>query len=216
MATNDALLQFTHDALAHGASRQDLDDALTRAGWQRSQVRAVLGAYADVSFPVPVPAPRRSVSAKEAFQYLLLFATLYLVAYHAGSVAFLWIDRLFPDSAVDAVRRGFNPVSAMRWSVASLVVATPVFLWISAIARRDRRRDPAAQFGAVRRWLTYLTLFVAALVLIGDATVLLYTWLNGEMTLRFVLKAATLAAIGAIVFAYYLRDVRIDEQTAAT
>ena len=210
MATNDLLLQFTHDALARGTSREELSDVLARAGWQRSQVRAVLGAYAEVPFAVPVPAPRRSVSARETFQYLLLFSTLYLVAYHVGSLIFLWIDRVWPDPAIEALRHRFDIASAMRWSVASLVVTTPVFLWISAVTRRDIRRDPNARQSAVRRWLTYLTLFIAAVLLIGDFTTLVYYLIGGETTLHFVLKAATLGAIAGTIFGCYLRDVRAD------
>jgi len=62
----------------------------------------------------------------------------------------------------------------------------------------------------VRRWLTYLTLFVAAVLLIGDFTTLVYYLLGGETTLHFVLKAATLGAIAGTIFGYYVRDVRAD------
>ena len=38
--------------------------------------------------PVPVPRPRPYLSPREAFLYLLMFATLYLSAWHLGSLVF--------------------------------------------------------------------------------------------------------------------------------
>jgi len=63
----------------------------------------------------------------------------------------------------------------------------------------------------VRRWLTYLTLFVAALVLIGDFMAVVRGLLSGELVPRFLLKAAVVAAISGIVFRHYLDDLRRDE-----
>ena len=64
----------------------------------------------------------------------------------------------------------------------------------------------------MRRWLTYLTLAIAAGVLIGDSTNLVYSLLGGEVTARFLLKALTIGSISGTVFVYYLRDLRRDEK----
>src|SRR5438132_4874360 len=39
------------------------------------------------------------------------------------------------------------------------------------------------------KWLIYLTLFVAALIIIGDLVSLIYNFLGGDVTIKFVLKA---------------------------
>ena len=67
---------------------------------------------------------------------------------------------------------------------------------------------------AVRRWLTYLTLFVAAAVLVGDMIALVYNLLGGELTLRFVLKVLVAAVIAGTIFGYYLMDLRREEKEA--
>ena len=95
-ATQD-LDQFVRDALLRGCSRQGIEQALLDAGWAPEQVSGALAAYADVVFAVPVPRPRAYLSAREAFFYLVLFTTLYLSAYHLGSLLFELIDRHFPD-----------------------------------------------------------------------------------------------------------------------
>lgn len=212
MAVSDELVAFVREALSRGHSRTEIEAVLQTAGWSGEQVRAALGAFAPVDFQVPVPRPRASLSAREAFLYLLLFTTLYTVAFNVGSLLFDFINRAFPDaSAPDAdlaVRTG------MRFATAALIVAGPVFLYVSSLTNRATTLDPAARLSPVRRWLTYLTLFVAACVLIGDVTTLIYSVLGGELTTRFVLKVLVVGAIAATVFWYYLWDLRADETAA--
>jgi hypothetical protein len=64
----------------------------------------------------------------------------------------------------------------------------------------------------VRRWLTYLTLFVAAVVLIVDLITLVDNVLGGEVTVRFVLKVLVAGLIAGTIFGYYLWDLRRDER----
>ena len=201
---------FVRDALLHGASRESIESVLTHAGWTPEQMRDALGAYAEVDFPVPVPKPRPYLSPREAFLYLVLFSTLYLSAYHVGSLLFEFINRAFPD-ATDPVYAG-GVAQSMRWSVASLLIAFPVFLFVARHLGKDVARNPVKRLSAVRRWLTYLTLFVAATVLIGDLITLVYNLLGGALSTRFVLKALVVGVIAGTIFGYYLRDLRHEEQ----
>jgi hypothetical protein len=180
---------------------------LLEAGWSREQVSA---AFSTIEFPVPVPRPRPYLSAREAFIYLLLFTTLYIVAFNVGNVLFQLINRAFPDPA-DPPQAAYIRES-IRWSVSSLIVAFPIFLYISYVVGRSIQRDPTKRASSVRRWLTYLTLFVAACVLIGDFMSLVYNLLGGELTTRFLLKAVTVGTIAGTVFGYYLWDLRLEEK----
>ena len=69
---------FVREALLRGLARPDVEQAMLQAGWTTDQARDAMGAFAEVPFPVAVPRPRPSLSAAEAFEYLLLFMTLYL------------------------------------------------------------------------------------------------------------------------------------------
>jgi uncharacterized protein DUF5671 len=173
-------------------------------------VATALAAFAPVDYPVPVPRPQPSLSAREAFTYLLLFTSLYIVAFNLGRLLFDLINQAFPDPAVS--RRDIFVRESMRWSVASLIVALPVFLYMSRVSARSMHRDSTKRLSPVRRWLTYVTLFVAACVLIGDSVSLVYNFLGGEITVRFVLKSLTVAIIAGTAFWYYLSDLRADEK----
>lgn len=211
-SSSQELDSFVREALLRGQSRAAIGEALAAAGWSQEQTRGVLDGYAEVDFPVPVPKPRASMSAREAFQYLVLFATLYFSAFHLGSLLFDLINRVLPDPAFAA--RYLDPDDSMRFSVAALIIAFPVFLWMAHSISRDIARNPIKRLSPVRRWLTYLTLFVAACILIGDLTALLYSVLGGEATLRFFFKAIVVALISGAVLLYYLHDLRREEVTA--
>jgi len=212
MAAGDELLDFVRDALGRGVPRAQIEDALRKGGWTTDQVRGALTAFAEIDFPIPVPRARPYLSAREAFMYLVLFGTLYVSAYSLGSLVFDLINTSFPDPADASFRRSPEYVrESMRWSVSALIVAFPVFLYISWLTGRAISRDPIKRASKVRRWLTYWTLFVASCALIGDFTTLVFNVLGGELTVRFLLKVATVALIAGTAFTYYLRDLRQDE-----
>lgn len=216
MAVNDELMTFVKEGLARGVPRAEIEQALGRAGWGAAEVRVALGSFADVAFPIPVPRPRPYVSARDAFLYLVLFSTLYTVAFNFGSLMFDLINQWVPDPAAPESRMPAEYLAqAIRWSVSTLIVATPVFLWVSALVGREIKRDPVKRQSKVRRWLTYLTLFVAACVLVGDVTALVYNLLGGELTTRFLLKALVVASIVGTIFLYYLTDLRGDSEGGA-
>lgn len=204
---------FVRDALAQGASKDEIAAALAAAAWPAEQVRSALDAYADVPFRVPVPRPQPYLSAREAFLYLVLFASLYVAAWNLGSLLFDLINHAFPDPADPpyAVQR---LGASIRWATASVIIAFPVFLFVARHLARELARNPVKRLSAVRRWLTYLTLFLAAVVLVGDMITLVYNVLGGELTVRFGLKVLVAAAIAGSIFGWYLVDLRREEREA--
>jgi hypothetical protein len=211
MAINDELLQFVKDALAHGTPRDAIRDTLLEAGWREDQVESALASYAPSDFPIPVPVPKPYLSAREAFMYLVLFTTLYLTTFNLGRLIFQFANLAFPDPAA-LYNTAQSARDAIRFSVASLVIAFPIFLYLSLLIGRSIKRDPSKRGSKVRKWLTYMTLFVAAAVIIGDLTALVYSFLGGELSLRFALKVLTVAVIAGGIFGYYLWDLRQEER----
>ncbi|WP_133478891.1 DUF5671 domain-containing protein [Cognatilysobacter segetis] len=204
---------FVRESLTRGQSRQAIGEALAAAGWTPEQTRGVLDRYADVPFPVPVPVPRASTSAREAFAYLVLFATLYFASWNLGSLLFDLIDRTWPDVASNDYVFASSD-SSIRWAAAAILIAFPVFAFVARRVSLDVARYPIKRLSPVRRWLTYVTLFLAATVLIGDMTTLVYKVLGGETTTRFLLKVAVAALIAGGIFGYYLHDLRREEDAA--
>jgi hypothetical protein len=216
MAVNEQLDAFVKRGLEQRLDRPRIEQALLQAGWPPEQVRQALAAYLDVDFPIPVPRPLPTASTRDAFMYIVVLATMVLCAYQFGALVFAIIDRLVPDP-MDARRYADAQNSgAIRWSVSTLIVAFPVFVVMSRLVDRAARHDPTKRASRIRRRLTYILLFIASCVLIGDLTTLVYYFLGGEVTLRFFLKILTVAAIAGAVFLHYLWDPRAAEAEPET
>ena len=211
MAVSQELIDFVKDGLHRGIPRAELERALLAAGWNKEQVRGAIGSFAEVEFAIPVPRPRPYVTARDAFMYVVMFTALYVSAYYLGSLLFDLVNRAFPDPTERPEMYEYR-YAAIRWSVASLIVAFPVFLYVAWLNARAIRQDPTKRASRIRRQLTYLTLFIASCALIGDGTTLIYNFLGGELTIRFALKVAIVAIIAGTTFGYYLRELRADER----
>jgi hypothetical protein len=202
---------FVRECLARGIPRATIREKLRAAGWAAEEIEAALAEYAEVEFEIPVPRRRAYLSARETFFYLVLFATLYTSAINAGQILFLLIERLLPDPlwGPDAA---LERAAMARGATAGLVIAFPAFLLVSRTISGMLAREPVKRGSRIRKWLTYLTLFVAAMVLVGNLIVLVTGLLSGEVTPRFALKVLVVFVIAGTVFAHYAGDLRREEQ----
>ncbi|KAA8608679.1 hypothetical protein AL036_06125 [Salipiger aestuarii] len=203
MADTDRLNAFVRDALAAGRSRDDIRAALTRAGWTAPEADTALAGWTDCTRSGPVPRPLRSRAAQDAVFYALLFIAFGVVAGNVLSLGIGQINIWLPDIGPSS-----GGPRALRWSMAALIVFAPVFWWLDRSDRRALARAPARRHGAVRRWLSSLALLVASVALLVDALVLIYAFLDGQMTARFAARAALIAALAAIVIAYFRQSAR--------
>ncbi|HEY7729163.1 MAG TPA: DUF5671 domain-containing protein [Candidatus Eisenbacteria bacterium] len=208
------LREFVRDALAHGMPRGEIREKLLAAGWRPEEVETALGSFAEIESPVPVPRRRPYLSAREAFFYLVLFVTLYLTAINVGSVLFQLVNRAIPEVAGGASAWDRFSTEAARGAVAGILTAFPIFLFMSRLIGGAVARDPEKRASKIRKWLTYVTLFVSACVIIGDLTFLVTRVLSGELVLRVGLKVLVVFLIAGVIFTHYLSDLRREEERA--
>lgn len=144
-------------------------------------------------------------SPRDVFLHLLAIITLYIAAVSFGALLFQYVDHFFPD-ILNAPYGSISP--AIRWAIASLIIVFPVYIWISWFLGRDQIAHPEKRELRVRRWLLYFTLFLAAIVIIIDLVTLIYNFLGGDLTVRFLLKIVAVLFIAAAIFGYYLWGLR--------
>ena len=206
---NEDLKTFVKEALSQGQPRKTIKGVLAEAGWKEDEVSAALSNYADVEFSVPVPQRKPYLSAKEAFIYLVLFVCLYISAFFFGSMMFEFIEGWFPD-VLETWRQ--SSTETIRMSISSLIIAFPLYLWLTSVMAKAIKRDPDKRSSKIRKWLTYVTLFVAAIFIIVDLITLVFNLLGGDMTIQFLLKILTVLLIAGLIFGYYLWDLKKDEK----
>lgn len=149
------------------------------------------------------------MTPKDFFLYLGIAASLYVSAGSLLALLFAVINLKFPDTALDyGYYYGPTALEALRFPLSALLVAFPVFLFLSWYVRKEIQRDLNKLQLWVRRWFVWFTLFVAGATLAGDVIALLNTFLGGELTTRFVLKMFAVLVVAGAVFAYYFYDLR--------
>lgn len=201
MARTDELNDFVRSGLASGRSGDELAAALAQAGWSGREIKAGLAAWLPAAPGLPpVPRPRPYVSARESLVYGLLFLLLGLICWHVIMLGFAIIEILLPGFEQ---RHYAPPASSMRWNIATLIPAVPLFLFLNRRVMRLSAGDAAHKRSLVRKWFASVTLLVASLTLLGDLVAVIYSLLNGDLTPRFAAKAALVAIMAGLVFAYY-------------
>lgn len=148
-------------------------------------------------------------SPKDVFLHLLSIVALYTSGIAFLVLIFQYVNVLFPDSVAGSDFYSLqSSYAAIRWSISSLIIVFPVYILSAWFLNKSYNKTPAKKKLWIRKWLVYFTLFAAALIIIGDLVTLSNNLLNGELTLRFLLKVLSVFFVAGNVFFYYLWELR--------
>jgi len=146
-------------------------------------------------------------SAKDFFLHLGAIAALYTVTISFLNLIFKVINAAFPE--VNQSIYAWGAGSEISMPVATLIIVFPIFIVLSYLVYKIYAIEPAKKELAIRKWLTYVTLFVAGLLLAGDLVTVLSKFLDGQdLTAAFLLKALAVLLVAGAIFAHYLQDIR--------
>lgn len=143
-------------------------------------------------------------NAKFAFFYMLSLVALVFTAISTGMIIFQIINKTMSD----LVNSGMYSSGALKFAISAIIIAAPIYyitMWRINKSLRLGQMNPQS---GIRRWLTYLILFVVSVVVIGWLIATVNSFLDGQMTWKFILKFLTVLAISAIIFTYYLYDIK--------
>ena len=158
-------------------------------------------------------APKRNLP-RDVFLHLFAIVGLYWSAISFITLCWQYINHFFPDPLT--IRYGnFSSPGAIRFAVASLIIIFPLFILASWQLNKIYRREAGVRDSRIRKWLIYFTLFAAALIVMGDLVSVIYNFLGGDITIRFILKALSVMVVAGVVFGYYLNDVRRAEPSTS-
>jgi hypothetical protein len=147
---------------------------------------------------------------RDTFLYLASLILLIASVLSFGFLVFGIINIYFPDILhyynvpVDSlyVKQGLiQPLSV-------LIIVFPLFLFVARFLRKDVVNFPEKREMKIRKWLLYLTLFMAVLAMVIDLVAVFRGFLSGELTTRFLLKALTVLFIASVSFYYYITELK--------
>jgi hypothetical protein len=149
---------------------------------------------------------KKNNSAKFAFLYMLSLVSLAFISINVGQIIFQLINKYI----VDVLAQNNTAFSSeiLTFAIASIVVATPTYYFTNKFIYQSLYKGELDKESGVRKWLTYLIIFIAFLVMIGSLIALLVSYLKGAITNQIILKSLSTLAISGIVFSFYFYDIR--------
>jgi hypothetical protein len=206
LSSEAELTAFLGAAKENGISDEFVVALLRQNGWPERRIyRAYSTFYAD---KLGLPLPKRyqaAENARDAFYYLLNFITLGFWTVALGQIFYRLIAYWLPDPAASPYYGSVR--DDIAWQAAAVIVAFPVFLYVHTLIQWELRARTDLYDSGIRRWLTYLALVIAAIVVLCDAAWVIEALIRGELTLRFILESLVLLVLGGGVFLYYLRTM---------
>lgn len=145
-------------------------------------------------------------NAKFAFWYLLSLVALIFMALSTGQVIFQIINKHIADFTT-GYAYSFDS-SILKFAISSLIISIPLYFITARQIEMSLEKKELDREAGVRRWLTYLILFVSSVVIVVWLIITINNFLGGELTSKFLLKTLTVLVISGLVFSYYLYDIR--------
>ncbi len=143
--------------------------------------------------------------AKVFFLQLGIIVALYTAIVSFITFGFNVINYIFPDRQAYA----YDPYStSLRFSISILIVVFPVLIYLSRLMWKMLRENVSGRDLLIRKWLSYLTLFLTGAAIIVDLIALVNTFLNGEINDRFISKVTLVLIVAFGVFWYTIRDLK--------
>lgn len=145
---------------------------------------------------------------------LQLGSLVTLYASISGLIVLLFgiITIQYPDVASQGYWEYESAASSIRFSIALLVVSFPAYVILTRLVNNIRRNEDGTYL-KLTKWLIYLSLLVGGALILGDLVMVINNFLNGELTIRFILKAFAFFVVVGSAFLYYLFDARGHWQT---
>ncbi len=147
--------------------------------------------------------------AKYAFFYVISLISLIALATAVGSILFQIINKNVVD--VLGELRGSYSSSSLRFALASIIISAPVYYYVAYLINKSLFKGELEKESEIRKWLSYLILLISFVVMSGWFVGIVFNFLDGELTLKFILKALVAVGITATIFSYYFYDLKRTE-----
>lgn len=151
--------------------------------------------------------PQTKTSAKDFFLNLGAIVALYTIVVSLLNLLFTVINKAYPQITTNY----YSIVSSqsISWPVAMLIIFFPIFILLMWLLERGYVAEPEKRHLPVKKWLTYITLFIAGLTLAIDLVTILYYFIDGqELTMAFIMKILVVFIVVLCVFLYYISEIR--------
>lgn len=147
--------------------------------------------------------------AKFAFFYTLSLVALVFMSLSTGMIIFQIINKNIVD--VLDIYSGRYSSGALKFAISALIISAPIYYIAVGQINKNLFSGKLDKDSGVRKWLSYFILLVSSLTMLGWLVGIIFNFLDGELTIKFILKALTAILIATAVFSYYFYDIKREE-----
>lgn len=210
----DELSQYVAGRVRAGAHKAAILEELISLGWTEDEAaNAFRSGIIQLGAPLPSEGSRPKNATQAATVDIVInffsFILLGIVATALGTLFFQVINLSFPDPLTFDTASSFSTAtSAVHYSIAALLIGFPLYYFALRLWFQKFREDEGRTESKLSKWLTYLVLLVTAVTIVGDLITTVFTLLQGEITIRFLLKALTILFVAGAIFGFYYLERR--------
>lgn len=211
---NNTLVEYVAGRIRVGVTKVVIEEELRAVGWSEEETEdAYRAGLVSCGIPVPSEQNRATLSRKSSTVDIIInffsFILLSIIATALGILLFGVVNKLFPD-VLDAMNlyTEASTSSSIHYAISALIIGFPLYYFSMRLWFRTFREDEGRTESKLSQWLTYLVLLITAVTIVGDLITVVFTLLQGEITVRFFLKALIILVIAGIVFGFYYLERR--------
>lgn len=148
-------------------------------------------------------------SAFFAFLYVLSLIALAFTAISSGIILFQIINKYIPEAAeIASSYRSCFDSDALKFAIAAIIAASPIYYITVSKINKHVLSGELKKDSQIRKWLTYLIILISFIVIIGNLIAVIYNFLDGALTAKFILEAVSMLVIAGTILSYYFYDIK--------
>jgi len=152
---------------------------------------------------------KQKLSVGYAFLSLGVLISLIVSVTSFLNLAFEILNKKFPDVLNGIYQYGYNSLQfeAARTFLSMLVIMFPTFLILAYFWKKKEKNGLGQYDEVIRKWLSYIIIFLSILIVVIDLIVLVRYFVSGEITFRFILKVLIAISGAKMVLLYFTPEV---------
>lgn len=208
---------FISAARLRNATDEEIVKILLDQGWSLDVIQINLGSPSSINGltpPKPNPTEQEGLGMWDAFQHVLMFISLYVMATTIAIFLNYYIDFWQIGMPVDLGMYG-NPSSPVSSSIisglsAALLVSYPLFSFFFISINKRKFEFPEIVKLSSRKILIYLTLTVTFIITLCHLIYIVFMFLIGFMSINLFLHFMVTLSVSGSIFVYFINEVRHD------
>lgn len=205
---------------AAGKSHKEIVSNLKSAGWSDEDIQSALNSTEDIPVPKPnhsidniASSHSHSITMWDAFENILLFISLYVMATSIGIILHSFVDKWVsgPYSEFGS-SYSFYSEDLLKGAVAALIVSAPLYSFFFLRIIHSTIKNPMLKQLKTRKFMQYLTLVITFILMLINVIKIVFSYLDGNLILNTLLHFLVTIGISTVIFMYYLHITKEDRR----